>query len=83
MVLRLANENPQWGYRRIHGELTTIGTVIAPSSVWAILKRHDTDPPHRRDHGQPGGPVGDSVCPQHLDGAGRADKSGQVPHPRS
>lgn len=48
LVLRLANENPQWGYRRIHGELATIGIVIAPSSVWVILKRHGIEPSPRR-----------------------------------
>jgi hypothetical protein len=44
----LARENPGWGYRRIQGELTTIGIAIAPSSVWAILKRHGIDPSPRR-----------------------------------
>jgi len=48
LVLRLAKENPQWGYRRIHGELATMGVVIAASSVWAILKRHGIDPSPRR-----------------------------------
>ncbi|MHB1787659.1 MAG: integrase core domain-containing protein, partial [Acidimicrobiales bacterium] len=48
LVLRLAKENPQWGYRRIHGELATTGIVIAASSVWATLKRHDIDPSPRR-----------------------------------
>ena len=37
LVVRLAKENPTWGYRRIHGELATMGIVIAPSSVWEIL----------------------------------------------
>ncbi|HET6965679.1 MAG TPA: integrase core domain-containing protein [Acidimicrobiales bacterium] len=48
LVLRLAKENPTWGYRRIHGELATIGIVIAPSTVWATLKRHGVDPSPRR-----------------------------------
>jgi putative transposase len=48
LVLRFAKENPTWGYRRIHGELVTMGIVIAPSSVWAILKRHGIDPSPRR-----------------------------------
>ena len=48
LVLRLAKENPTWGYRRIHGELATMGVVIAPSSAWAILQRHGVDPSPRR-----------------------------------
>jgi putative transposase len=48
LVLRLAKENPTWGYRRIHGELATMGAVIAASSVWAILKRNGVDPSPRR-----------------------------------
>src|SRR5579875_797246 len=48
LVLRLAKENPNWGYRRIHGELATMGIAIAPSSVWAILKRHGIEPSPRR-----------------------------------
>jgi putative transposase len=48
LALRLAKENPTWGYRRIHGELSTMGIVIAPSSVWAMLKRHGIEPSPRR-----------------------------------
>ncbi len=48
LVLRLSKENPTWGYRRIHGELATMGVTIATSSVWAILKRHGVDPSPRR-----------------------------------
>jgi putative transposase len=44
IILRLARENPSWGYRRIHGELARMGAVLAPSSVWAILRRHGVDP---------------------------------------
>ena len=44
IVLRLARENSTWGYRRIHGELATMGIRLAPSSVWAILRRHGIDP---------------------------------------
>jgi len=44
IILRLAGENPIWGYRRIHGELATMGIGLAPSSVWAILRRHGIDP---------------------------------------
>jgi len=40
LVVRLAKENPTWGYRRIHGELIGLGISLAPSNVWAILKRH-------------------------------------------
>jgi hypothetical protein len=44
LVLRLASENPTWGYRRIHGELAGLGHQIAPSTVWLLLKRVGIDP---------------------------------------
>src|SRR3954469_23656937 len=38
LVLRLARENGSWGYRRVHGELLTLGITIAASTVWEILR---------------------------------------------
>ena len=50
LVLRLAAENPTWGYRRIHGELAGLGHTIASSTVWQILKTNGIDPaPERSD----------------------------------
>ena len=43
-IIRLAQENPTWGYRRIHGELARLGITIAASTVWTILKRAGIDP---------------------------------------
>ena len=48
LVLRLAKENPLWGYRRIHGELTKLGLAVAPSTVWEILHAAGIDPAPRR-----------------------------------
>ena len=48
VVVRLAKENPLWGYRRIHGELTKLGIAVAPSTVWKILRAAGIDPAPRR-----------------------------------
>jgi transposase InsO family protein len=48
LVLRLALENPGWGYRRIHGELAGLGVKIAASTAWEILKNAGVDPAPRR-----------------------------------
>ena len=37
LVLRLASENPHWGYRRIVGEFKGVGVVVSPTTVRKML----------------------------------------------
>ncbi|MGH3376356.1 MAG: integrase core domain-containing protein [Pseudonocardiaceae bacterium] len=48
LILRLAAENPTWGYRRIAGEIAGLGRKVSPATVWAILKKAGFDPAPRR-----------------------------------
>jgi transposase len=48
LVRRLARENPDWEYRRIHGELAGLGIKVAASTVWEILKASGIDPGRRQ-----------------------------------
>jgi len=49
LILRLAHENPSWGYLRIAGELHKLGTAVSASSVRNILTRAGLPPAPRRD----------------------------------
>jgi transposase len=48
LVLRLATENPTWGYRRIAGEIAGLGRKVSPATVWTILKKAGFNPAPRR-----------------------------------
>jgi transposase InsO family protein len=49
LTIRLAKENPLWGYRRIHGELIKLGFTVAASTVYEVLRAASIDPAPRRD----------------------------------
>ncbi len=48
LVLRLARDNPGWGYRRIHGEPACLGVKAAAPAAWEILKDAGTGPAPQR-----------------------------------
>lgn len=49
-VLRLARENPAWGYRRVHGELSRLGHQISEATVRRILAPVGAGRPAERGH---------------------------------
>ncbi len=52
LVMRMAEENPTWGYRRIQGALANLGHAIDAITVRNILRRHHLEPaPQRRKAG--------------------------------
>jgi transposase InsO family protein len=49
LVLRMARENPSWGYDRIQGALTNLGHEISDTTVGNILREHGIEPvPERK-----------------------------------
>lgn len=48
LAIAMAKENPRWGYRRIHGELSRLGLRVAASTVWKILRAAGIDPTPNR-----------------------------------
>ena len=47
-VLGMADENHDWGYRRIQGALSNLGHHIARSTIADILERHGMEPAPER-----------------------------------
>lgn len=51
LVVRMARENPSWGYDRVVGALANVGHKISDQTVGNILKRHDIPPaPERKQN---------------------------------
>ena len=48
LVIRMAEENRDWGYRRIQGALANLGHVLAHGTIANILKHHGIEPAPER-----------------------------------
>lgn len=47
-ILRLARENPRWGYPRIAGELAKLAITVSPATVARVLRSAGIEPAPRR-----------------------------------
>jgi putative transposase len=48
LVVGMAEENRNWGYRRIQGALANLGYLLAHNTIASILKQHGIDPAPER-----------------------------------
>jgi putative transposase len=48
LVVRMANENRAWGYRRLQVAISELGHKLARSTIAGILRKHGIEPPPER-----------------------------------
>ena len=53
LVVRMATENPTWGYTRIRGGLKNLGHGVARNTIKAILNDHGIEPAPERGTNAP------------------------------
>jgi putative transposase len=51
LIVRMARENPRWGYKRIQGELQRLGVQASATAIRTTLRRQRLDPAPRRASG--------------------------------
>ena len=69
LVVRMATENPTWGYTRIRGGLKRLGHDMARNTIKAILKDHGIEPAPERGTKTPW----KTFLAAHWDGLAAAD----------
>src|ERR1700730_333969 len=69
LVVRMATENPTWGYTRIRGGLKRLGHHVARNTITAILKAHGIEPAPERGTKTPW----KTFLAAHWDGLAAAD----------
>ena len=50
LIVRMAQENPSWGYDRVVGALSNLGHRVSDQTVGNVLKRHGIAPAPQRKH---------------------------------
>ncbi|MFT5413349.1 MAG: putative transposase, partial [Verrucomicrobiales bacterium] len=53
LVVRMAKENPSWGYTRIQGALSNLDHELGRNTIARILQDHGIEPTPRRRRGMP------------------------------
>ncbi len=69
LMVRMANDNPTWGYTRIRGGLKRLGHDVARNTIKAILKAHGIEPAPERGTKTPW----KTFLAAHWDGLAAAD----------